>query len=117
MPGRAAVNASFTIKFYRMERGVLGLAAGRQKARRNMLQHIVRRHIVRHHIVRHLGKVFLPALVIAASLSAAPATEPAGLATQSATLRVATVLCGSNGCTPVQTKQVKRQKFQTMGHG
>jgi hypothetical protein len=115
MPGRAAVNASFTIKFYRMERGILGLAAGRQKARRNMLQHIVRRPIVRRHIVRHLGKVFLPALAIAASLSAAPATERA--ATQSATLRVATVLCGSNGCTPVQTKQVKRQKFQTMGHG
>jgi hypothetical protein len=77
-----------------------------------MLQHIDR------HIIRHMGKAFLPAFAIAALLWGSPAAEPAGPARQSATpLRVATVLCGSNGCTPVQTKQVQRRKFQTMGHG
>ena len=70
------------------------------------------------HMIQHMSKTFLPALAIAAILSASPATEPAGPATQSAMpLHLATVLCGSNGCAPVQTKQVKRQKFQTMGHG
>ena len=70
------------------------------------------------HLVRHTGKAFIPALAIAVILSGSPASGPARPATQSAApLRVATVLCGSNGCTPVQTKQVKRQKFQTMGHG
>ena len=69
-------------------------------------------------IVRHMSKALLPALAIAACLAGSPVSEPAGQATQSATaLRVATVLCGSNGCAPVETKQVKRRKFQTMGHG
>jgi hypothetical protein len=66
------------------------------------------------HIVRQMGKAFLPALAIAGFLAASPVAEPAGPAMQ---LRVATIVCGGNGCAPVQTKQVKRQKFQTMGHG
>ena len=33
-------------------------------------------------------------------------------------IRVATVVCGGNGCVPVQTKAYqKRKQFQAMGHG
>jgi hypothetical protein len=34
-----------------------------------------------------------------------------------AAVQVATIMCGSGGCMPVQTKQQSRRKFQTMGHG
>jgi hypothetical protein len=47
------------------------------------------------------------------------ASPSAGIAEASASeIRVATVVCGGNGCAPVQTKAYqKRKQFQAMGHG
>jgi hypothetical protein len=66
------------------------------------------------HIVQHLSKAVLPGLAIAGFLAASPTAEPVVPATQ---IRVALIVCGGNGCAPVQTKQQTRRKFQTMGHG
>ena len=32
-------------------------------------------------------------------------------------IREAAVVCGGNGCNPVQTKAQKRRKFKPLGHG
>jgi hypothetical protein len=32
-------------------------------------------------------------------------------------VREAAIICGGNGCNPIQTKAQKRRKFQTLGHG
>ena len=32
-------------------------------------------------------------------------------------VREAAIVCGGNGCNPVQTKAQRKQKFQTLGHG
>ncbi|MGA2891368.1 MAG: hypothetical protein ABSE22_00775 [Xanthobacteraceae bacterium] len=35
-----------------------------------------------------------------------------------ATVQLATVVCGGNGCVPIQTKQVQKpRKFKALGHG
>jgi hypothetical protein len=43
-----------------------------------------------------------------AALSSAPA--------RSALVHEAAVLCGGNGCAPVQTKQTQRKKFHPLGY-
>jgi hypothetical protein len=43
-----------------------------------------------------------------------PATAPAA----AAPIRLATVVCGGNGCVPIQTKQIQKpRKFKALGHG
>jgi len=76
-----------------------------------------------------MRKTFLSALAAAAILSGGmpaeraqaltPAT-PSALyltATAAAPVQLATVLCGTNGCAPVQTKRIQRRKFHPLGHG
>jgi hypothetical protein len=69
----------------------------------------------------------IPALLAAATLftfgllalpsetrSAAPSAArfaAAGL------VREAAIVCGGNGCNPVQTRAKQKRKFQTLGHG
>jgi hypothetical protein len=58
--------------------------------------------------------------IIAGRVAAMPAPIAAapGIAIAHAGLfRVAAVVCGGNGCAPVQTKVHGRRKFQTLGHG
>jgi hypothetical protein len=58
------------------------------------------------------------ALVAAAMVPGSPAAGPVAATIQTAApVRLATILCGGNGCGQVQTKRVQRRKFQTMGHG
>jgi hypothetical protein len=76
-----------------------------------------------------MPKSLLPALAALVVLSGAVATSPAAATTEAAipvlgsvgaaaaSVRLATMMCGSNGCGQVQTKRVQRRKFQTMGHG
>jgi hypothetical protein len=69
-------------------------------------------------MLKFTAKTSLPALAVAVILSGPLATEPAAPAIQSAQpLHLATIMCGSNGCNAVQTKQQHRRKFQTLGHG
>ena len=42
---------------------------------------------------------------------------PAATAVADAQIRVASIVCGSNGCGVVQTKAVKHRKLQWLGHG
>jgi|HubBroStandDraft_4_1064222.scaffolds.fasta_scaffold745695_2 hypothetical protein len=48
----------------------------------------------------------------AAMPSAAPSPAPA----RTALVQEAAVLCGGNGCAPVQTKQTQRKKFHPLGY-
>jgi hypothetical protein len=74
-----------------------------------------------------MRKTLVTALAAVAILSAGisiartavvAAKSPADAANASALIRVATVVCGGNGCAPVQTKAYqKRKQFQAMGHG
>jgi hypothetical protein len=53
-----------------------------------------------------------------ASRAAAMAPEaPAAVTAAHAQLRVAAIVCGSNGCGVVQTKAMKQRKLQWLGHG
>jgi hypothetical protein len=80
-----------------------------------------------------MRKTVLAALAAAATLSggmpvhgaclpsfAAPALAAAlapDFSTPAGPVRLASIMCGTNGCNPVQTKQKARRKFQTLGHG
>jgi hypothetical protein len=56
--------------------------------------------------------------VCSAFLAVATPAGPSALQDRAdAAAKVATIMCGSGGCAPVQTKQQSRRKFQTMGHG
>ena len=37
--------------------------------------------------------------------------------TSATPVRLAAVMCGTNGCAPVQTRKKAQRKFQTLGHG
>lgn len=72
-----------------------------------------------------LLSTFTMAAILSGGISAgraaamSPATPPAlGTAvTTVAPVREAAVLCGNNGCLPVQTKAPQKRKFQPLGHG
>ena len=65
-----------------------------------------------------MRKIVLLALATVAILSGGMATQSTELAIQSeASVQLATMMCGTNGCVPVQTKHQPRRKFQTLGHG
>ena len=72
-----------------------------------------------------LLSAFTMATILSGGISAgraaamSPATPPALAATvtNAAPVREAAVLCGSNGCLPVQTKAPQKRKFQPLGHG
>jgi hypothetical protein len=60
----------------------------------------------------------LSAGMLASRAAAMTSAVSAGTVTASdAPDRVASILCGSNGCGVVQTKQVKRRKLMWLGHG
>jgi hypothetical protein len=46
----------------------------------------------------------------------APAA-PTAATVAHAQIRMASIVCGSNGCGVVQTKALKRRKLQWLGHG
>lgn len=70
-------------------------------------------------------RTFIPALALvvlgfnpaSASITAAGAIARQDILPVQAPIQVATTMCGTNGCVQVHTKQEKRRKFQTMGHG
>ena len=72
-----------------------------------------------------MGKTLFTALAAMALLSGPVAAESVAAMTQATTqpsafaapTQIATIMCGSNGCGIVQTKQQRRRKFQTLGHG
>ncbi|HEX4043016.1 MAG TPA: hypothetical protein VHY10_15055 [Xanthobacteraceae bacterium] len=74
-----------------------------------------------------MRKAFLTAFATAALSSAAlvgghaEATTAAAAAAPAAVsqtfVREAAIVCGGNGCNPIQTKANKKRKFQTLGHG
>lgn len=72
-----------------------------------------------------LLSAFTMATILSGGISAgraaamSPATPPAlgATVTNAAPVREAAVLCGSNGCLPVQTKAPQKRKFQPLGHG
>jgi hypothetical protein len=76
-----------------------------------------------------MRKILLSALTTAAILSGGMSADRAATtstataptlgtaAANAALVREAVVLCGSNGCTPVQTKAPQKRKFQALGHG
>lgn len=47
---------------------------------------------------------------------ATPSAVPSSLPAPAALVREAAILCGGNGCAPVQTKQVQRKKFHPLGY-
>jgi hypothetical protein len=55
--------------------------------------------------------------LIASRVAAMAPDAPAGLPAAHAQLRVAAIVCGSNGCGVVQTKAMKQRKLQWLGHG
>jgi hypothetical protein len=55
--------------------------------------------------------------VVHAAATPSQLPAPAAPIAHSAWQRQATVLCGNNGCAPVQTKARQRRKFQPLGHG
>ena len=52
----------------------------------------------------------------AAALAPSPAIAPAKAAAATP-VREAAIVCGGNGCGPVQTKAPQKRKFQPLGHG
>ena len=52
----------------------------------------------------------------AAALAPSAAVAP-GAAAAPAPIREAAIVCGGNGCAPVQTKAQQKRKFQPLGHG
>ncbi|HEX4040787.1 MAG TPA: hypothetical protein VHY10_03730 [Xanthobacteraceae bacterium] len=74
-----------------------------------------------------MRKAFLTAFATAALSSAAlvgghaaatnTTAAPASAALSQSFVREAAIVCGGNGCNPVQTKANKKRKFQTLGHG
>jgi len=75
-----------------------------------------------------MGKILLAAFTAATVLSGglsagrAAAMSPAATsalstAADAGLVREATMICGNNGCLPVQTKAPQKRKFQTLGHG
>jgi hypothetical protein len=67
-------------------------------------------------------RALLPALAFIAFVSVSVLVQglpaaPDAASRDGASYRIASVMCGSGGCTMVQTKQAKHRKFQTMGHG
>jgi len=72
-----------------------------------------------------LISAFMTAIILAGGIfsgravAMAPAATPA-LGTPAADaglVQEAAVVCGNNGCAPVQTKAPQRRKFQPLGHG
>lgn len=67
---------------------------------------------MRHTLLSALALAALLSIVVPGERSTAPAS-----ADHAASLRLAAVICGNNGCAPVQTKAQQKRKFQTLGHG
>jgi hypothetical protein len=57
--------------------------------------------------------IILSGGLLADRTAAMPLATPASGA---ALVEKATILCGGNGCAPVQTKQIQRKKFQPLGY-
>lgn len=67
------------------------------------------------------GSAAKPAIAVTAgatrSVVEQTAVEPAAVADALPATRLAAVICGGNGCAPVQTKSQPKRKFQPLGHG
>ena len=55
--------------------------------------------------------------LIASRAAAMAPTVPAAATVADAQIRVASIVCGSNGCGVVQTKSTKQRKLIWLGHG
>lgn len=55
--------------------------------------------------------------LIASRAAAMAPTVPAAATVARAQIRMASIVCGSNGCGVVQTKVPKHRKLQWLGHG
>jgi hypothetical protein len=84
----------------------------------NHITQALRRLCMRRILLSALAAVTMVSVGLVASRAAAMAPEAsAGVTAAHAQLRVAAIVCGSNGCGVVQTKAVKHRKLQWLGHG
>jgi len=60
--------------------------------------------------------MILSGAMIAGRAAAMPPAALSSAPARSALIHEAAVLCGGNGCTPVQTKQTQRKKFHPLGY-
>ncbi len=69
-------------------------------------------------VLASLAAATLFAVGLLALPSEAGSAAPSAVRFATADLvREAAIVCGGNGCNPVQTKAQQKRKFQTLGHG
>jgi hypothetical protein len=74
---------------------------------------------------KFLLSAFTTAIILSGGILAgravamAPSATPAlgAAAADAGLVQEAAVVCGNNGCAPVQTKAPQKRKFQPLGHG